>query len=571
MVLSTETEPSERAATLVNPIPVHRLRGWSPANPPQNKTDMTSRSESTPRPHSRGEANAATGNQRVGSNRLIMKRSLFGLVLGTIATVTGIAPAQTRPAPTPPRPAAAAPAASPVAAAPAATRTQVSGDADRKQVSITVYNQGFGIVREVRDLAQLGTGRVALEFRDVAATIQPETVAVKSVGGGLRVLEQNYRFDLLTPETLLNKYVGRNVRAYRYHEGSGKEDVVDAKLLSVAGGPVLQINGEITFGYPGRLAFPTLPPDLIAKPTLVWLVESKQPKQSVEVSYVAQNLSWQADYVFVVNENDTKGDLTGWVTLQNQTGASYRDAKLQLVAGDVNRVQPERVMYGRASKSAPMAEAAQDSFREEGLFEYHLYTLERPTTVLDKEQKQVTLLEAQNIGIQKKLVFAGQQYWYQSQYGEIQKNQKVGVFLEFQNSEANRLGMPLPKGTFRVYKADKSGSKQFVGEDAIDHTPRDEKLTVKLGEAFDVVADRKQMEYRALGNCTSETAWQIELRNHKDENVRVEVREPAGGDWTIVQSSHPAVKEDATTFKFDVDVPKRGATKVTYRVRVRWC
>jgi hypothetical protein len=502
----------------------------------------------------------------------IMKRTLSLLILGTIAGLSGIAAAQTRPTPAVPRPAPAAkPGASPVAAAPAAARTQVSGDADRKQVSITVYNQNFGIVRELRELSQLGTGRVALEFRDVAATIQPETVAVKSVGGGLRVLEQNYRFDLLTPETLLNKYVGRNVRAYRYHEGTGKEDVVDAKLLSVAGGLILQINNEITFGYPGRLAFPSLPPDLIAKPTLVWLVESKQAKQSVEVSYVARNLSWQADYVFVVNEADTKGDLTGWVTLQNQSGASYRDAQLKLVAGDVNRVERDVAQHSRAAKSMPMEEAAQDAFREEGLFEYHLYTLERPTTVLDKEQKQVTLLEAQNIGIQKKLVFAGQQYWYQSQYGEIQKNQKVGVFLEFENSQANKLGMPLPKGTLRVYKADKSGAKQFVGEDAIDHTPRDEKLTVKLGEAFDVVADRKQMEYRALGNCTSETAWQIELRNHKDEAVRVEVREPAGGDWTIVQSSHAAVKEDAQTFKFDVDVPKRGSTKVTYRVRVRWC
>jgi len=498
-----------------------------------------------------------------------MKRSLFGMILGTVAGLNGVAAAQTRPAPAP-KPAVAAPAASPVAAAPVTTRGAVSGDADRKAVSITVYNQGFGVVREVRDLAQLGTGRVALEFRDVAATIQPETVAVKSVGGGLRVLEQNYRFDLLSPETLLNKYVGRNVRAYRYHESTGKEDVVDARLLSVAGGPILQIGNEITFGYPGRLAFSALPPDLIAKPTLVWLVESKQPKQSVEVSYVAQNLSWQADYVFVVNEADTKGDLTGWVTLRNQTGASYRDAQLKLVAGDVNRVQNQAPQYQRMSKSS-MAGAAEDSFREEGLFEYHLYTLERPTTVLDKEQKQVTLLEAQNIGIQKKLVFAGQQYWYQSQFGELQKNQKVGVFLEFQNTEANKLGMPLPKGTLRVYKADKSGAKQFVGEDAIDHTPRDEKLSVKLGDAFDVVADRKQMEFRALGTCTSESAWQIELRNHKDENVRVEVREPAGGDWTMVQSSLPAKKEDANTFTFDVEVPKRGATKVTYRVRVRWC
>jgi len=455
-------------------------------------------------------------------------------------------------------------------AAAQAPKSKVSGDADRKVVSITVYNSGFGLVREVRELKDLGTGRIALEFADVASTIEPETVAVRSLGGGLRVLEQNYRFDLLTPETLLNKYVGRNVRAYRYHPNTGKEDVVDAKLLSVAGGPVLEINKEITFGYPGRLAFTELPPDLIAKPTLVWLVESAQPKQSLEVSYIAQSMSWKADYVFVVNESDTKADLVGWVTLQNQTGASYRNAELKLVAGDVNRVREEEADMPRRAMKASAPGGAQ-AFREEGLFEYHLYTLGRPTTVLDKEQKQVTLLEAQGIGIEKKLIFSGQSYWYQGRYGELAKNQKVGVFLDFKNTEANRLGMPLPKGTLRVYKADKGGAKQFVGEDAIDHTPRDEKLHVKMGEAFDVVADRKQMEWRALGSCNSESSWQIEIRNHKDEAVKVEVREPVSGDWTIEQSSHPATKEDAHTFTFDVPVPKRGATKVTYRVRVRWC
>jgi hypothetical protein len=452
-----------------------------------------------------------------------------------------------------------------------APSTRVSGDADRKQVTITVYNQNFGLVREVRELKDLGTGKVALEFRDVAATIQPETVAVKPLGGGFSVLEQNYRYDLLSPETLLHKYVGSNVRAYRYHEATGKEDVVDAKLLSVEGGPVLQIGKEITFGYPGRLAFPELPPDLIAKPTLVWLVDAKQPKQSLEVSYLARGMSWKADYVFVVNENDAKADLVGWVTLVNQTGSSYRNAELKLVAGDVNRVREEAPeMDMRVMAKAAQAPGA-GGFREEGLFEYHLYTLGRPTTVLDKEQKQVTLLEAQNIGVRKRLIFFGEQYFFRSQYGELPKNQKVGVYLDFENAQKNGLGMPLPKGVLRVYKADKSGAKQFVGEDSIDHTPRDERVRVKMGEAFDVVADRKQMEWRALGNCVSESAWQIELRNHKDQAVKVEVREPAGGDWTIVESSHAATKEDASTFTFEVDVPKRGKTLLKYRVRVRWC
>jgi len=500
-------------------------------------------------------------------------RGRFALPLVSALALSLATPAARAQAPKPavaPK-SAVAPTAAAVSNAAVAPKTKVSGDADRTKVSITVYNSGFGLVREVRELKDLGTGRVALEIRDVAATVQPETVAVKASGNGLRVLEQNYRYDLLTPETLLEKYVGRNVRAYRYHEATGKEDVVDAKVLSVAGSPVLQIGNEITFGYPGRLAFPELPPDLIAKPTLVWLVDSTQAQQNVEVSYLAQNMSWKADYVFVVNASDDRGDLVGWVTLQNQTGATYRDAELKLVAGDVNRVQPEAQMPMRAYKAMPAPAASGTAFREEGLFEYHLYTLDRPTTVRDKEQKQVTLLEAAGIGITKKLIFFGQSYWFRGQYGQVSQNQKIGVYLDFKNTEANHLGLPLPKGTVRVYKADKSGAKQFVGEDAIDHTPRDEKVRIKMGEAFDVVADRKQTEWKALGNCTSESAWEIEIRNHKDEAVHVEVREPAGGDWTIVESSLPATKEDAQTFTFDVPVPKRGATKVKYRVRVRWC
>jgi hypothetical protein len=464
-----------------------------------------------------------------------------------------------------PTPAIAAPAPQPAA-------KRVSEAGDRRGVSITVYNSDFGLVREIRQLSNVPSGQVALEFRDVASTIQPETVAIKSLkGNGLRVLEQNYRYDLLTPETLLEKYVGRDVRAYRYHEATGKEEAVDAKLLSVANGPILQVGSEITFNYPGRLAFKELPSNLIAKPTLVWLLESNAADPSLEVSYLARSMSWSADYVLVLDESEKQANLVGWVTLVNNTGASYRGASLQLVAGDVNRVQPQ-VAYGMArAKMVEPAPAAPPQFREEGLLEYHLYTLQRPTDVLDKEQKQVTLLEAAGVGVEKKLIFAGQEYWYQSQYGELAKNQKVSVYLDIQNSEQNHLGQPLPKGTLRVYKADKNGAKQFVGEDAIDHTPRDEKLRVKVGEAFDVVADRKQMSWTSLGNCSSESAWQIDVRNHKDEDVKVEVREPTSGDWTIVNSSLPAQRDDAHTFHFDVPVAKRGATKVTYRVRVRWC
>ncbi|MEZ4225360.1 MAG: DUF4139 domain-containing protein [Polyangiaceae bacterium] len=450
----------------------------------------------------------------------------------------------------------------------AAPAKKSSSSADRKDVSITVYNQNFGLVREVRDL-NLGTGQVDLAFKDVASQIQPETVSIKAAGGGLSVLEQNYRFDLLTPQKLLEKHVGRKVKLHRYNERLGKEETFDAELLSVAEGPVYKIGDQVTYGFPGRVSFPGVPDNLMSKPTLVWRLDSKRAKPQVEVTYLTRGITWKADYVFVINDKDTLGDLTGWVTLNNTSGASYENARLKLVAGDVQRVA-DTTSYSKRSMAAE-ASGAKDGFSEESFFEYHLYTLNRPADVLENEQKQVTLLEAPGAKVNKKLIYYGQQYWYRSRYGEVQKNQKVGVYLDLQNSKQNGLGMPLPQGVVRVYKADKSGSKQFIGEDHIDHTPRDERVRIKMGEAFDVVGDRKQMSWKSFGSCTTESEWEIELRNHKDSAEQVEIYEPIGGDWTVLSSTHPHKKKDAFTFTFDVKVPARGKTQIKYRVRVRWC
>jgi hypothetical protein len=445
-----------------------------------------------------------------------------------------------------------------------------SGADQRQDVTITVYNQNFGLVREVRDVT-LVRGAVNLEFRDVAAQIQPETVHIKALrGDGLRVLEQNYQYDLLNPQKLLEKYVGRTVRVYRYNSKSGRDEVLEAEVLSVNGGPILKIGDEITFNYPGRFAFPEIPDNLIAKPTLVWLLDSRETRQQLEVSYLTNSLNWKADYVFVINEDDTLGDLTGWVTLTNQSGATYENARLKLVAGDVQRVTGE--MRRRMEMDAlRAAQAAESQFVEESFFEYHLYTLQRPTTLRQNEQKQVTLLEGEGVGIDKRLIFYGQQYWYRGSYGQIQSNQKVGVYLDFLNSEDNQLGVPLPRGVVRVYKADSQGAQQFIGEDRIDHTPRDERVRIKMGEAFDVVGDRRQMEYRVISGCVSESAWEITLRNHKDEAAEVQIVEPVGGDWEILSSSHEWNKMDAFTFSYTVTVPARDETTVEYRVRVKWC
>ncbi len=456
-------------------------------------------------------------------------------------------------------------------AAQASIRTYPSTADDRQSVSITVYNQNFGLVREVRDLS-LGVGRVALEFRDVAAQIQPETVHIRSLrrDDGLVVLEQNYQYDLLNPQKLLEKYVGRTVKVYRYNERTGRDEEFEAEVLSVNQGTILRIGNEITFNFPGRFAFPEIPDNLIAKPTLVWLVETDREQERVEVSYLTQSLNWKSDYVFVVNDDDTQGDLTGWVTLTNQSGTSYEDATLKLVAGEVQRVTPD-VRAMMEADAVRMARAREPQFTEEGFFEYHLYTLERSTTLRQNEQKQVTLLEASQIAIEKQLIFYGAAQYYRGSYGQVLSNQKVGVYLDFDNARANNLGMPLPKGIVRVYKADASGAQQFIGEDQIDHTPRDERVRIRMGEAFDVVGDRRQMDYTVLSSCVSESTWEITLRNHKDEDVELEVVEPVGGDWEILSSSHTPRKLDSRTFAFTVAVERHKETKVTYRVRVRWC
>jgi hypothetical protein len=439
---------------------------------------------------------------------------------------------------------------------------------DRELVSLTVYNANFGLVREIRSLT-LGEGLVRLEYGDVAAGIQTETVNVRSLDGDLQVLEQNYQYDLLNPQKLLEKYVGRTVKMYRTNATTGQEEEFEAEVLSVNQGVVLRIDDEITYDVPARFAFPEIPDNLIAQPTLVWLLQTEREQQRIEVSYLTSNISWRADYVMVVNEDDTEGSLTGWITLDNRSGASFPSARLQLVAGDVRRVSAEDPNVRRDVMMR--AVQAEGGFAEEGLFEYHLYTLQRATDLLDNEQKQVTLLEGEGIALEKHYTFQGTVPFFRTMVDRPLPQQRVHVDLEFANTAGNNLGMPLPRGVVRVYKADRAGAQQFVGEDRIDHTPRDETVRVRLGDAFDIVGDRRQIDFNAGGRCSSESAWEVELRNRKDDDVQIEVVEPAGGEWEIVSSSHEYRQIDAGTFAFDIDVPARSEVAVTYRVRVRWC
>jgi hypothetical protein len=318
---------------------------------------------------------------------------------------------------------------------------------------------------------------------------------------------------------------------------------------------------------------PALPENLVAQPTLVWLLRNRAARlQRVEASYLTGGLTWKADYVLVLNAADTASDLTGWVTLDNRSGTTYANAALKLVAGDVNRARDprrEQRLLELAARAAPVADASRD-FKEEGFFEYHLYTLDGRTTVKDNQTKQLALLAAADVPVQKRLIYWGAADYYRTSYGMPVSTQKVGVYLDVKNSKENRLGMPLPRGKVRVYKADASGSQQLVGEDWIDHTPKDERVRIKLGEAFDVVGERTQRDWKKIAAGVYEVEWDVVLRNHKKEEQTVWVMEPVPGDWQVLSASHAGEKLEAHTLRFQVPVPGDGAAKLSYRVRLRY-
>jgi hypothetical protein len=449
---------------------------------------------------------------------------------------------------------------------------------DRRSVNITVYNSNIGLVRETRALS-LPQGRINLRFADVSAQIRPETVHLRSLtqSGALSIMEQNYQYDLLNPGKLLDKYVGREVTLIlrRYQNNTEILEPVKALLLSNNQGQVWQMNNQIVIN-PSNIAemrFPDVPKNLVATPTLVWDVENgRTGEQTVEASYLTGGMNWKADYVLVVNADDTRGDVQGWVTLTNQSGIGFDGAQLQLVAGDVNRVADDLgASAGQRDGDVYRARSNERQFQEQAFFEYHLYTLQRPASIREQETKQVSLLEAAGFEVGKEYVINGQTYYYRSYNSPgAPIKEKVGVYMQFRNSAQNKLGMPLPAGTVRLYKQDGRGNQQFIGEDKIDHTPKDEDVRVKVGDAFDVIAERKQTDYKVLAPNLYEYAYEIKIRNHKQGPVTVLVNEPIGGDWEMVSSSYKAEKTAAFAAQFRVPVAQDGEAKLTYRVRVKY-
>lgn len=446
-------------------------------------------------------------------------------------------------------------------------RDVASGAAEREAVAVTVYNDDLALIKERRRV-DLAAGLTRLSWRDVAAQMRPETALLRAASGQpLSLVEQNFDFDLLTPQKLLEKYVGREVTVIRSHPTSGEERRERATVLAAGEGTILRFADRIETGVPGRLAFDSVPPNLRERPTLSILLDAAGGKQTVELSYLTGGLSWRADYVANLAADGKSLDLSGWVTLTNASGTGFDNSTLQLVAGSVNRIrQPEaRAAYAMAADGA-RAKSMQPT--QEALMDFHLYSFERPTSIADNQTKQLALLSASAVPVRREYLLAGNDWIYRERYAQIGQKLKPAVFIEFENKGA--IGRPLPAGVVRVYARDAKGAAQFVGEDRIAHTAKNEKLQLRLGEAYDITAERKQTSYKRLADNLAESAWRIELRNAKDEAVTVKVREPLPGDWEMVQESHKHAKESARAAAWQVTVPAGGATALEYSVRVRW-
>ncbi len=466
-------------------------------------------------------------------------------------------------------------------ALPGAGQPPTPAVAQGEGVELAVYNQDLALVKDLRTL-DLSEGLNEVRFDDVAALIDPTSVSFRSLTDpeGTVILEQNYEYDIVGSAKLLQKYVGLEIavvtedgQEYAGTLLNGAEDVI----LEAADGQVTVLKLEQIKEF----TFPALPEGLITKPTLVWEVESVQGgAQDVEVTYLTGGVNWHANYIVVLADDDASLDLDGWVTLDNRSGTSYEDAKLKLIAGDINRAPTPDTVAKDVYYAEEAAKAPAPAVEERAFFEYHLYEVQRPVTVKDQQTKQFEFVTASDVPAVKFFVYDGAQLYYGGIYAPIDdpsygttSNKKVMVMLEFQNGEEEGLGVPLPQGTVRVYKDDVDGSTLLVGEDAIDHTPQDEAVRLYIGDAFDIVGERVQTDFRAeYDEDWIEESYEITLRNHKEEDVEVRIVEHMfrWTEWRILESSQEPEKTDAQTIEFRVPVEAGGETVVTYTVRYEW-
>ena len=482
-------------------------------------------------------------------------------------------------------------------------------------LALTIYNQNFAVVRQPIDLnLQAGPSRV--QFADTTAHLEPDSVILRDPTGvhALRILEQNYRNDPVTEARLLAAYEGKELEFEVTRDG--KQQIIKAKIIrsgyvphynafqrygaqyqyqqmavanydSGNGSPIVEVDGQIQFGLPGRPIFPSLMNDSLLKPTIDWLLDSDSAgKIPAELSYVTGGMTWVADFNAVAPETGDTLDITGWVTMDNQSGKTFDEAQIKLMAGEVNKIQPESASFDRLEAFAQAApvNGVVPQVREQAFDEYHLYTLPRPVTLHDRETKQVEFIRAPNVKADRIYVYDGakfpQQYQYWG-YEQIRNNREYGtemnteiwVMQEIKNSKANHLGIPLPKGRVRFYRRDSDGALEFIGENEIKHTPSDETLRIFTGNAFDIVGERRQTDYRIdTSKHLLDETFEIKLRNHKKEAVDVRAVEHLYRclNWEITQKSDEFVKTDSRTGEFRIRIPASGEKIVTYTAHYTW-
>jgi hypothetical protein len=491
------------------------------------------------------------------------------------------------------------------AAAPVSQERPAPEKADDAATALTIYNQNFFVAREHVPL-DLRPGVNQAQFAGIAAHLEPDSVILRDPNGrALQILEQNYRNDPVSPEMMLSFYESKTIDFVVGRNADGSDVKVKGKIIRsgyvppnyvngypqpASSQPIVEMDGVLRFGLPGQPIFPALSADSILKPTLSWLLQTDTPgKFDAEISYVSGGMSWQSDYNVVVQaQPGSKSDwldMIGWITMRNHSGKMFENARIKLLAGDVSKIQDEGVagrMYAAEAK-AMNRDAMAPVVREKSFDEFHLYTLQRPTTVRDEETKQIEFVSANGIHAQRLLIYDGahtdQYAYYNSEqirndvnYGTA-SNPKVWVMEEFKNSENNQLGIPLPKGKLRFYRRDTDGHLEFVGENVIDHTPKDETIRVYTGNAFDVTGERKRTNYHVDSNQHwMDETFEIRLRNHKKEPVEVRAVEHLyrWTNWKLTEQSAQFRKKDAQTIEFPVTVAPNGEQVITYTVHYSW-
>ncbi len=452
-----------------------------------------------------------------------------------------------------------------------AINEKITTTQDQNNLAITIYHENLALIKDSRSVS-LNQDLNKLTWHEISAKIQPETALLRNIShpDGFSLREQNFEADLLTPQKLLEEFIGTPINVIRTNPATGEETKESATVLTTNGGTILKFTDRIETGISGRLVFPNIPENLREKPALILtFTNATADKQHLELTYLTLGLSWQADYIAVLNAQENHITLTGMATLNNKSGMNYENAKLQLIAGDLNRVSSHPQAAPLKMRRMDVA-AGDTNISNEEHFEYHRYTLQHQTSLMDNQTKQVTFLAATAIPVHKTFLLQGNNYYYSGKHDTI--NHKIGVFINFQN-KGEGMGIPLAKGIVRVYNQDVQSGMQFIGEDYVNHIPNNSQIRLKLGHAFDLSANSKQTDFKKLPvkekhSRNFETAYQITIKNTKKKTVAIAIHEPIPGDWIMLSESLEHKKIAANLVEWQVVVPAESEVVLTYRVRV---